>query len=335
MDPIAFDRPFAITAWYANQHRLLESLAPDALSALPTRVHLLNAMLGRLALEQIKSRGIRSIGRLLLDEALLEGVLFTIEGKFTSKGFRKLDTMSPKKDVELRMTLNEFGDNRTLSIRFNTRGILTSSGFQNLSEGGSFFVSGFVRTITEADIIAAPYVIGDLVLASENGFDLPWRKLSQLDPKDIGIFSRVNFGKRVTSTDLDGLKLIPEARFKSLLIDEIGLSHSQNDWGGEICDIFSRNLLVEDDRVDAAWMLKGPSKFCPLTPKDCGKNGDQIVRLFQAPALLYVLQHCHEVTPHVVNMMRAFSSEPQRLGSKFCIIDGYDTWRICKHFGLL
>ena len=61
------------------------------------------------------------------------------------------------------------------------------------------------------------------------------------------------------------------------------------------------------------------------------KNGDQIGRLFDEPADLLVLQHCHEVTSAVRKQMRAYA---QQMGNprRFCIIDGYDTVRMLRAY---
>ncbi|MCS1412289.1 MAG: hypothetical protein M2R45_05495 [Verrucomicrobia subdivision 3 bacterium] len=65
---------------------------------------------------------------------------------------------------------------------------------------------------------------------------------------------------------------------------------------------------------------------------DLGKNGDQINRLFNEPADLLVLQHCHEITAPVRGTMRAFA---QRMGDLriFCLINGYDTVRLLRAYG--
>jgi hypothetical protein len=79
-------------------------------------------------------------------------------------------------------------------------------------------------------------------------------------------------------------------------------------------------------------MFKGPSKFHPMKLADLGKNGDQINRLYEEPAQLLVLQHCHEVSSAVRKMMLAFANQ---IGNPraFCIIDGKDTLRILRAYG--
>jgi hypothetical protein len=61
---------------------------------------------------------------------------------------------------------------------------------------------------------------------------------------------------------------------------------------------------------------------------DCGKNADQIVRLFEAGAEISVLQHCHTVRAPVRKMMAAFARSDFNQRRRYSIIDGYETFRI-------
>ena len=61
-------------------------------------------------------------------------------------------------------------------------------------------------------------------------------------------------------------------------------------------------------------------------------TGDQIDRLFSEPAELLVLQHCHEITPPVRGMMRAYAQQMGR-PRLFCLINGYDTLRVLEAYG--
>lgn len=74
-------------------------------------------------------------------------------------------------------------------------------------------------------------------------------------------------------------------------------------------------------------MFKGPSKFHEMRPKDLGKNGDQIDRLFTEPSQICILQHCHEIATSVRSQMKAYANRfyDKRL---YSIIDGYQTMNI-------
>ena len=107
------------------------------------------------------------------------------------------------------------------------------------------------------------------------------------------------------------------------------------DWGGEECDIFSSNLSVDGKRYSAAFLLKGPAKFHEMTLADCGKNADQIYRLFNTPADVFIVQHCHKITPSVRKTVEAFALAQYSRSCMFTFIDGYDTARILHSNGLL
>jgi hypothetical protein len=71
----------------------------------------------------------------------------------------------------------------------------------------------------------------------------------------------------------------------------LGESFHKKDHGGEESDLFSTFVVVNGRRVPTAFMLKGRGLKKPeLTIADCGKNGDQLVRLVQSPAELFVIQ---------------------------------------------
>jgi hypothetical protein len=93
-------------------------------------------------------------------------------------------------------------------------------------------------------------------------------------------------------------------------------------------------MHVKGARVAAAFLLKGPAKFHPLSLKDLGVNGDQIVRLFHEPANVHVVQHCHYIKSEVLQHLDAFSSRPYA-SSFYCALDGIDTLRILVGYGYL
>lgn len=72
-----------------------------------------------------------------------------------------------------------------------------------------------------------------------------------------------------------------------------------------------------------------------MTMADCGKNGDQIYRLFNTPADVFVVQHCHRITPAVRKTVEAFALSNYSRTCRFTLIDGYDTARILHTNGML
>jgi len=132
--------------------------------------------------------------------------------------------------------------------------------------------------------------------------------------------------------DFSPMKAVPEIGFKRALAKILSDS-PQNDWGGETSDHYTPHLHLKGRRVAAAFLLKGPASFRPMTVRHLGKNGDQIVRLIQEPADVLFLQHSHDITPAVRTMLRALVVQPGR-PRRYCCIDGRESLRLLNAFGL-
>src|SRR5437660_9554881 len=58
----------------------------------------------------------------------------------------------------------------------------------------------------------------------------------------------------------------------------LGVPFHRKDWGGEVNDLYTANVVVNGSRRATAFLLKGPGiGKKEMTIADCGKNGDQIV----------------------------------------------------------
>lgn len=107
------------------------------------------------------------------------------------------------------------------------------------------------------------------------------------------------------------------------------------DHGGEEADLFASTLVLRGQRVPTAFLLKGRGvRRRELTIADCGKNGDQIVRLFQVPASLYVIQYVGPISDNVIKDVAGKVRERRAAGEQaaFCVIDGSDTARLLHAF---
>ncbi len=107
-----------------------------------------------------------------------------------------------------------------------------------------------------------------------------------------------------------------------------------SDWGGEESDIFTANLLVAGARRTGAFLLKGPAAFRAMTLKDCGK-WRSIYRLFNIPADIYVVQHCHHIGPAVRKTVEAFAMQQTfNAPCRYAFMDGIGTARLLRAHGL-
>lgn len=103
------------------------------------------------------------------------------------------------------------------------------------------------------------------------------------------------------------------------------------DWGGETDDLLSTRLILNKERKTVAFGLKGRATNGTLTPKKMGKNGDQIQRLFRAPAEVFLVQYWNTIDESVIEQMKICAigksfSEGRKI--YFGIIDGQDTTRL-------
>lgn len=111
----------------------------------------------------------------------------------------------------------------------------------------------------------------------------------------------------------------------------------KKDWAGEINDFYTTNLVVNGARTATAFLLKGNGlKRKEMRISDCGHNGDQLVRLFESPAKLFVVQFVGVVSEMVIKDVQGKVSERRSDGNEaawFLIMDGQDTARVLYAYG--
>lgn len=112
----------------------------------------------------------------------------------------------------------------------------------------------------------------------------------------------------------------------------------KKDWGGETNDLYTANLVINGSRTATAFLLKGNGlKRRSMEIRDCGKNGDQILRLCDSPAELFVIQFVGGISESVIKDIEGKVNQ-LRLQSKkayYCILDGQDTARLLYAYGLI
>jgi hypothetical protein len=128
------------------------------------------------------------------------------------------------------------------------------------------------------------------------------------------------------------MKDVSEKAFKICLSQILGDS-IQKDWGGETSDYFSSHIHLNGKRKTAAFLLKGPSHFAPMTLNHLGKNNDQILRLSREPAQILFVQHSHDISSVVKETLRAFAIQPSN-PRRYCFIDGRDSLRLLRAYNL-
>ena|SRR2546426_9230664 len=112
------------------------------------------------------------------------------------------------------------------------------------------------------------------------------------------------------------------------IIQEDGI---HNDWGGETDDLFSSRLVLNGQRVNVAFGLKGKGTSGKLVPAKMGKQGDQIQRLFRAPADVFLVQYWGQIDESILVEMNAMAITRSFYEKKivyYGAIDGQDTQRL-------
>lgn len=138
--------------------------------------------------------------------------------------------------------------------------------------------------------------------------------------------------RKVQAMDFDGPSTpIPEEEFKQGIARILKIRGRFKDWGGESCDLFGTNLRVERRRRAAAFAFKGPGQRGRLIPGKMGKNGDQIQRLAQCPAEVFLVQYWDQIDQAVLKQLEQLVQLKSFLENRrlwYGIIDGQDSNRI-------
>jgi len=156
--------------------------------------------------------------------------------------------------------------------------------------------------------------------------------------EDIDSFRNVRDVNPEAASDLleNGYWDIPEDFVQLALEQILDVPFHKKDWGGEYNDLYTANVVVNGRRTSAAFLLKGNGlKKNMMEIKDCGKNGDQIVRLFESPAQLYIVQFVGNISEAVIKDVEGKVNEKRAHGKEvwYCIITGQDTARLARAYG--
>jgi len=283
----------------------------------------------------VKNKTLSLEERLVKGETLKLGELIWFENDFYFKGigkayddFRK--GISPAYS-EFHITLERFNKLSTKG-KFNFEHTFGNSALDRLSGHKNKFIFAYIDEIKDNEIVLRPIIIGDKILTNEiiKQFDTSSLKVNIEDIDELKEVASISYNDK--SLDLNIHKSIPEKDIKKWFAEILNEKNVTKDWGGETSDLVTSHIHVMGKRLSGAFALKGPSKFHPMSIKDLGKNGDQIVRLFNEPADLLILQHCHYIKSETCKTMEAFASRFDNI-RRYCIIDGIDTLRILKAYG--
>jgi len=328
-------------AYYLSRDRILSLLSAQTLPLpiraslqgedVPMAAALLSNAVGEYLLQAIADRSIKTLEDLHFEGTLVEGVAFIYNGHVTGKGFAMTNKTSA-----LRLTEKLDGPHagKQLVIDFSKNGLVNDTAYSRLSGSTRLFIFGYVANMDGATIRAVPFAIGDLI---ENASPIPslFLRTLELPPEEIEQFQGVADAWLPSKAAFNRMATVPEKTVKELICTLLGEHSVPNDWGGEESDVFSANLLVNGQRRTAAFLLKGPAQFHSMKPTDLGKNGDQLYRLFNIPAQIYVVQHCHAIGAAVRKQAEAFAlARSFTQPCQIVFMDGITTARLLKKHGL-
>jgi hypothetical protein len=147
---------------------------------------------------------------------------------------------------------------------------------------------------------------------------------------DIDSFAKVRNVPRGTS-----FIEIPEKQFKEGVAKILGEIGEFKDWGGEVSDLYSSNILIANGRQRVAFAFKGPGTRGSLTPGKLGKNGDQIQRLVDSPADAFIIQYWMDIKESVISQLEKLVQLKSYFTQRklwYGIIDGHDSARLIEAY---
>lgn len=329
-----------LAAFYLSRDRVLglldaEHLPAHVLAALQGQdVSMASAILtnavGRYLLEAIAAGRVKTLQQLAFDGSLKPGTPFIYDGHFYGKGFA-YSNKTPA--LTLTEKLDEPLAGKKLVFEFSKDGLVNDTAYTRMSGSTRLFAYGYIAAVEADTIRALPFAVGDLV-KGDSPLSFAFSSSLELRPEEIAQFSGMDEDWRPSKAQFQRMRQVSEQAVKALLCQLLGEYRVPKDWGGEESDVFSANLTVEGKRNTGAFLLKGPSRFHPMVPTDLGRNGDQLYRLFNIPADIFIVQHCHTIGAAVRKQAEAYAF--QRAFAKPCrlvFIDGMTTARLLRAHG--
>lgn len=329
-----------LVTYYLSRDRVLGLLEIDRLPAhvlaalqgqdvfMPSAI--LSSIVGQYLVDAIARGDIRTLPQLAFENRLQAGVPFIYDGHAYGNGF---GPRNKSQILRLREKLDEPLAGKQLVVEFSKGNLVNDTAWTRLQGSTRIFIFGYIAEVDATTIRAVPYAIGDLVMG-RGVLPMRYQQGLELRPEDIDQFAGMDARWTPSASEFSAMRGVPEQTVKELLCRLLGEPSVPNDWGGEESDVLSANLAVNGRHLTAAFLLKGPSRFHPMKPTDLGRNGDQLYRLFNIPADVFVIQHCHNIGAAVRKQALAFAL--QRSFTAPCrvlFLDGTTTARLLRASG--
>ena len=218
-----------------------------------------------------------------------------------------------------------------LSGQLSNDHLYSSTSNQLLTGRKRMLIAGQFEFTGQA-VAVQPYIIGDMMEDfGGGGLQTSWSASVRVYPSQIDAFANLDDEEPPSKGDLQALLRISEDDVKNAIADIIGEPFVPKDWGGEKSDLPTNRLTIDGEPHSAAFIFKGPSLPREMHPADMGKRGDQLVRVFDEPVELVVIQHCNKIANTVVRIAESLAMDVRR-PRRYCIMDGADTVRLLKAY---
>lgn len=146
--------------------------------------------------------------------------------------------------------------------------------------------------------------------------------------EDFECFAKAN-------SKAEKLGATPEKTIKNAFAKLAGDGGRFTDWGGEKSDLYSNKFKVLGKRRAVAVAFKGKGTSGKLVPKKMGANGDQIGRLFDEPAEVFLIVYCGQIDSSIFSQMQAFAIAKKAMNGEtvyFGVVDDDDLGRIAATY---
>lgn len=215
-----------------------------------------------------------------------------------------------------------------------------STKFADISKESFYSVLGTREApldLNVASVFAVQLLLGHLPAEEHSAQS---QSKDRLHVEDVDSFAKVRDVNRSAVAGFlnEGYLDKSEDVIQTALESILGVPFHKKDWGGEGNDLYTANVVVNGARRPSAFMLKGNGlKNRTMEVKHCGKNGDQVIRLFQSPADLFVIQFVGNISESVIHhaLGEIARLKTQNKETNLLIIDGQDTARLMHAYGML
>jgi hypothetical protein len=235
--------------------------------------------------------GARLIGRSKARQAIFEAIY---QGQKQEKSVREIMKATRLSQIHV---LNEAKKLGPLVEK-------VSNGFRKRSEYASHYKKMLSYARNPEKMLSVPTKVG--TRSRQNGTQIKVTfvpaaiKAVPITIADIDSFKKAKTGAK-------RLGPVAEKLIKKGFANVAGEGGKFKDWGGEKSDLYTNKIRVKGARRAMAVAFKGRGTKGKLVPAKMGKNGDQIDRLFDEPAEVFLVVYCGQIDSSIISQMHAFA----------------------------